>query len=68
MEEIKKLKSFLQANYIDYKDDIITGKNEGKNIDLNEDNTIKSGVTEDLQFGTVFSFDSLGREIRITKN
>ena len=66
MEENKKLKSILELNHIDYKDDIITGKNGGNNIDLKEDNKIKSEVTEDLQFGTVFSFDSLGKEIGIT--
>jgi hypothetical protein len=67
MEENKKLKSILESNHIDYENNIITGKNMGKNIDLKEDNNIKSEVTEDHQSGTVFSFDSLGREIGITQ-
>ena len=49
------------------RNNIITGKNMGENIDLKEDNNIKSEVTEDLQSGAVFSFDSIGREIGITQ-
>ena len=48
MEENKKLKSILESNHVDYKDD------GGKNIGLKEDNNIMPEVTEDLQSGAVF--------------
>ena len=58
----------MESNHIHYKEGICKGKREGKNIDLDEENKIKPEVTEDLQLGGNFSFDSFGIEIGITKN